>query len=606
MAYADAKLEAGKELVIIVEIDVDKCSLTYGSSPCTASGPAAAKCFNTFGTCQDTANYAGTTKTFRFANRIIDGVQATGDAPTFPTVVGIKHAPTVLEPSKGFGIRSTVTVTLTDHPDGDVGTDPYLSDRDYDPNERSTFWGKFLARNLYYEGRVMRVKTGYLDSSGNYDATNFTTRQYIIDKIAGPTPNGKIQLMGKDPLKFADNSRKQFPVASQAVLAADITNSANSFDITDSNDDVKNAYDAGQVWIRVDDEIMEMTNLTGSNPTYTLTVTRGTAPSFYEVASTADSHSEEATVQNCYLYEDEPVDDILYHLLVTVTGINSSFIDTTAWQEKMDDGYQAYEFSTLLTEPVGVQDLIKEILQHTFLLWWNERTQKIEFDTLLPRAPDYGPFTDNSTFISGSTAVTRDVTGRLSRVYLWYGHRNPTLDMDKSNYFAKGEIDIDATLEGSDAYDDSRIMTIWSRWLPLSKRAVASELVTRLLNEYKDTKKVVTFTADPKDDDAWTGDTVKIQTRQVVDDFGQEVEVDYRILQVSEQNQKAGVVYKYVAHSLRDVGRLGVITPDLDPADGVSAFPDYSSATEELKSRYAFISPNSGTFSDGTDAYVIR
>lgn len=606
MTYAQQKLESGKELVEIVELDVDACSLTYGNSPCTASGSAAAKCFNTFGTCQDTANYAATTKTFRFANRIIDGVQQAGDPPTFPTLVSLKHAPTVLTPSKGFGIRSTVTITLTDHPDGDVGTDPYLSDRDYDPNERSTFWGKWLARNLYYEGRVIRVKTGYLDSDGKYDANNFATRQYIIDKIAGPTPSGKITITGKDPLKFADNSRKQFPVASQATLNADITDIATSVVIDDPNDDIKDAYDAGQVWVRVDDEIMEVKNLTGASTPYTLTVTRGTAPSFYEVSSTAESHSEDATIQNCYLYEDEPVDDILYHLLVTVTGISSSFIDTTAWQEKMDDGYQAYEFSTLLTEPVGVQQLIKEILEHTFLLWWNERTQKIEFDTLLPRAPDYGPFTDNSTFISGSVSVTREVTGRISRVYLWYGHRNPTLDMDKSNYFAKGEIDINATLESSDAYDDSRIMTIWSRWLPLNKNAVASELVTRLLNEYKETKKKITFTADPKDDDAWTGDTVKIQTRQVVDDFGLQSEVDYRILEVSEQYQKAGVVYKYVAHSLRDVGRLGVITPDLDPADGVSAFPDYSSATEELKSRYAFICPNSGTFSDGTPAYVIR
>jgi hypothetical protein len=54
---------------------------------------------------------------------------------------------------------------------------------------------------------------------------------------------------------------------------------------------------------------------------------------------------------------------------------------------------------------------------------------------------------------------------------------------------------------------------------------------------------------------------------------------------------------------MNDVGRLGVITPDLYLG---SAFPDYTAATDALKSHYGFISPDSGEFSDGTLAYVIR
>ncbi len=603
MTYDAQKIKVGKQAVTILELDLDACSLTYGSSPCTASGSAPLKCFNTFGTCQDTANYDKTTKTYRFSDHIIDGVQQAGDAPTFPTIVGVSHSPTVLTPSKGLGIRATAKVQLTDHPWTDVGCDPYLSDRDYSPEDRSTFWGKLLARQKYYEGRVMRIKQGYLADDGTYDATNFSTRQYIIDKISGPTPDGKITVTGKDPLKFADNSRKQFPDASGAELTNDITAVATSFDITDDNDDVKDAYDAGQVWIRIDDEVMEMTNLTGSNPTYTLTVTRGTAPSFYDSPSPADTHSEEATVQNCYLYENEPADDIFYHLLVTVTGIDSSFINTADWQEKMDDGYQSYTLSTLLTEPIGVQDLLKELTELTFLLWWDEREQKIKLDTLLPRAPDYGGFTDGTTFISGSVSVARDVTGRLSRLIFYYGVRSPTLELDEGKNYERIEMDIEANLESANAYGKSKVRKIFSRWLPKGKRSVVSEITTRLLNEYKNTKDIITYTIDPKDDDAWTGNTVQLKTRQAVDEFGQEVERDYRVLQVSEKHSPKGVIYTYVAHSMNDVGRLGVITPDLyDSLD----FPDYTPSTEELKARYAYISPNSGEFTDDTLAYVIR
>ena len=92
MAYDDAKKEAGKEILEIVELDLDTCSLTYGNSPCTASGPAAKKCFNTFFTCQDQVNYDKSTKTFRFSNMSISGLQSAGESPTFPTIRNLSHS----------------------------------------------------------------------------------------------------------------------------------------------------------------------------------------------------------------------------------------------------------------------------------------------------------------------------------------------------------------------------------------------------------------------------------------------------------------------------------------------------------------------------------
>jgi hypothetical protein len=484
-----------------------------------------------------------------------------------------------------------------------VGCDPYLSDRNYDPNERSTFWGKLLARQKYYEGRVMRVKQGYLADDGSYSAANFSTRQYIIDKISGPTPDGKVTITGKDPLKFADNNRVQFPAPSRAELVGDITAVATSINIEDEDDDVKDAYDAGQPWIRIDDETMEVKNITGSNPNYTLTVTRGVAPSFYSHPSPAEEHEGEATVQNCYLYDTQEIDDVLYHLLVTVVGLDASFIDTTAWQEKIDDGYQSYLLSTLLTEPVGVQDLLKEITELTVLLWWDEREQLIKLDTLLPSAPQYGLFTDENTFISGSTSVTRDSSNRLSRVYFYYSHRNPVKELDKAEYFNRIEIDVDADKESADEYDSSRIRNIFTRWIALPQRSVAGEIVTRTLNEYKVTKDIVTYSIDPKDDDAWTGNTVQLKTRQIVDEFGLEVEKDFRILQVKEKHSAKGVIYSYVAQSINDIGRLGGITETLHLG---SPFPDYSDSSDDLKAVNAYICLDTGLFADGTEGYVIR
>jgi DNA-binding beta-propeller fold protein YncE len=66
---ADPEKSAGREPIQIVELDLDKCALTYGVAPCQAALGATGdiKCFNTRATCQDTANYDNTdTLTLRF------------------------------------------------------------------------------------------------------------------------------------------------------------------------------------------------------------------------------------------------------------------------------------------------------------------------------------------------------------------------------------------------------------------------------------------------------------------------------------------------------------------------------------------------------------
>ena len=56
----------GRIPVVFVELDMDYCTRIYGTSPCTAAVgvTGAAKCYNTYATCQDTANYNKGVKTY--------------------------------------------------------------------------------------------------------------------------------------------------------------------------------------------------------------------------------------------------------------------------------------------------------------------------------------------------------------------------------------------------------------------------------------------------------------------------------------------------------------------------------------------------------------
>jgi len=60
----------GREPVQIVEIKQPLCQNTFGVAPCTATGTADQKCFNTRATCLDTPNFAlGTPLSLFFSAR---------------------------------------------------------------------------------------------------------------------------------------------------------------------------------------------------------------------------------------------------------------------------------------------------------------------------------------------------------------------------------------------------------------------------------------------------------------------------------------------------------------------------------------------------------
>jgi hypothetical protein len=76
--------------------------------------------------------------------------------------------------STALGKRATITVKMNDAPWNDKVVDPYQAERvsgaaqfdgvGYDPVERSTFWRKWKARNLYYLNRPMRYISGYVEN----------------------------------------------------------------------------------------------------------------------------------------------------------------------------------------------------------------------------------------------------------------------------------------------------------------------------------------------------------------------------------------------------------------------------------------------------------
>jgi len=263
-------------------------------------------------------------------------------------------------------------------------------------------------------------------------------------------------------------------------------------------------------------------------------------------------------------------------------------------------GCLLYELSTLITEPTSVKELLEEVTEHTILLWWDERAQEIKMDSLLNSTPQNTVYNDDEHIVADSVKVARDDKSRVTQTWVSIGHRNPVLDMSELKNFSRVQIVADLELEGVNAYDLKKVNRFTSRWLPSTEANVASEIVARLNNYYKNTKKVITMTLDSKDDSIWTGDIIQVQTRQLQNEFGAAEVVAYRILQVNEKQMPGKTSYSYVLQDIGEAKRQGNISPALYTTE-------YDSATDEDKAKYAFIAPDSDGFpsDDGLPYQVI-
>jgi len=609
MTYDIQKQKAGRQPVYVLEMDIRVCTLTFGNAPCTAvEASPGTKCFNTFATCQDQVNYNDGLLTYRFSSERIDSLQQAGEPPTFPTLMKMDNAPAKLEPGKGLGIRSSAKITLMDHPWTDIGTDPYLleGNRQYDPEKQGSFWGKFLARNPFYENETVRVKQGYLEDDGSYNEANMVTREYLLYRISGPDRSGKVVVECKDILKFADGVKAQVPKASVATLDGLLSNSATSFSFDDADGQIYTNFNLAapfgpQEYVIIDEEVIKINTLVdngGGNYTAS-SVTRASLPSFYKGTVDAEEHEDEGLIQQCWLFDNLRLDVILQYLLEYGANIPQSALDLSGWASVMDFGMTNYKFSTLLVEPMSVKDLITELSEYTIFFWWHERDKLVKMSSLLDlRLSTLTVFTDEVTFLANSISSTMDVSQRVSQVWIHYGHRSPLLDMDKQQYFTKLRVEANLDSETPVEFGTAAYKKIFSRWLTDSQDVVANEVGTRLLEQYDNTKAIIQASADPKDDDVWTGGLINATTQFRQNQFGADVFGTYLILQVTEKTAPTGTEFKYLLQEWnQNTGRYALIAPD--------STPDYSLATEDQKRQYIFIAPDADGFSDGTTPYLI-
>ena len=120
--YLNTQLVMGRQPFQYVEIDLDYCANTAGVAPCTATQTGDAKCFNAYATCNDTANFNLTTKTYRFVRLMAAKCRVKLRRYSLPTFY-FNYASRD-NSRKRTGLRAACAITMQDFPHSDIRIDP--------------------------------------------------------------------------------------------------------------------------------------------------------------------------------------------------------------------------------------------------------------------------------------------------------------------------------------------------------------------------------------------------------------------------------------------------------------------------------------------------
>lgn len=573
----------GREPIQIVEIVQHLCTRTYGVSPCTASGAAPQKCYNTRATCQDTANYDAGELSLYFGK----GIPAEHGIVSYliPSLVSISTSPTRINiagassDAQGLGNRALCSIVFTDHQHTDRIVDPYLSGRTWNPldADRGTFWSRWLVRNKYWKNIKIIIHEGYAGES----LAAMSSRTYFIDSISPPDAKGRVTIKGKDILARIEERKAQAPEASPGELYTDIDAAATTFVATGA---VIGDYDASGT-LRINDEIMTYTSRASVTAGVRFSgVTRGTD------GSEANSHSNSDAIQQCLRYAPQRPDEAIEDLLTSYGGIATSYIPSSDWQNEVTTHLNLYSVNALITEPTSVKQLVAELAEQCCLyIWWDERDAEIKLRAIRGIDTDPEVFTDQANILADSLTLTEKPRERVSQVWIYYDQRDYAGADDEPASYARQYVLADLESEKAELYGEPSVRKLFSRWL--SRNIFVQNTASKILARYRDIPSEIKFRVDAKDRIYWVGDTIEISHHFDVDQYGERRQRRWTI--ISAEEVIAGEVVEYTAEDTTLYGRLYYVM-----ASGAADYPGYDFAP----AKNCYIGNAAGKVSDGQDA----
>lgn len=576
----------------MVEIDVERCSLSFGVAPCTATlaGRTLRKCFQSKITCGDRPNFTpGAPLTLRFAKpgTLPNGLKV---FPALERVSGTTATVNIAgsDPTMGqLGRRGTLSFSLRDFTWHDRDWDKYQAERisgvaqidegGYDPAKRGTFLGKLKARWPNYSGAAVRYIVGYVDGGVLVDTQ---TRHFALNEFEGPNDDGVMDGKALDILDLVSANRALAPRPSTGVLSDGITAGAGSATLTPADIGDEGYPASGKAVIG-----SEMVSFTRSGDVLTLTG-RGIG------GTTAAAHSSGDTVQVVLTYTGQRIDVVAADLVKNYTMTPHAFVPEVDWDEEVDRWVPSLLLTTDITTPTPVGTLLGELVDLGVSIWWDDVAQEIGLKVNRPLDTDT-LYRFNDRNIKELRSEDRD-GDRLTQVLFFTKRANPTRSLtDEANYDRVIQtVDPDSTeLYGG----ETRVRKVFTRWLDGGGDTIAALTSLRLLDRFRNAPVRYKIRLDARDRDAGLTDVVELRSDLTQGVTGARTA---RLVQIISRTEPVpGHEVEIEAQAFNFQGRFFFIAPNDAPL--------YADATDMQKSEFAFLSDGELLFADGGAPYQI-
>lgn len=587
-----------RQYVEWIEIDIPRCTLTWGVGACTAALSAATprKCYQTFGTCGKLSAFAPADYTVVIFPPVVGAPVNSmpcldGRIDETEATVNIAGAdPTI----SAFGRRGTIGFTCIDHTDSDLWWDKYhagridgtaqIDEAGYDPATRGTVFQKLKARWPHFAGRACRKKEGYIEADGTL--TTEATKHYLLTDFETDKP-GRAVFKGRDILDVAGNDRALAPKVCRGKLAADIADDDSIYpapiELTLTPAGIGDDDYAASGRAVIGSEIVSFTRV-GDVMTITARGLAGT-----ETAS----HTAGTSVQQTLYYDNVRADLVAADLLTNFAPVPSASIPTAAWDAEMQVGAAALMLTAEITKPTNVSTLVAELGLLGLSFWWDGATATVGLKTNRPVYNDVvWEITDDDIVRDGLELQSRD-DKRLTEVLFQSVQVDPTKGIADDN-FLNYEYTIDGDAKDPNAYGDSRLQVETIRWLNQGDDSTIRILSLRYLKRFSTAPGRITVTVkrDQYRDIALT-DVVYLTSRYKTDSTGKAERLAYQV--ISKQRSGQGLVQLMLQRYFY-TGRFGYCM--------ANGSPGYNTASAAQRLAGNFPTDATLVFSDGTGPYV--
>lgn len=452
-----------------------------------------------------------------------------------------------------LGARDELNIEWRDHPYSDLLVDPYIDQRPYIPEEQGTFWGKWLARNVYKEGQAIRYVSGYELPGGGFERTN--VYNYVLEKINGPSSSGRVTGRAFDLLQQLQADKAVYPQPSTGRLAFAIGTGASSMTLDPVGIGAEEYPAAFRC--RVGGEGFDVTR---SGDTLNITQ-RG-------LYGGLESHAQDDTVQIVARFESVRIHDAAETIITGALPSLASNIPKEKWDGLAED-FLPRLYSADITEPTGVEDLLAELTTTAPIYFYADvRTNLIELGVIREPAQVSTVLTEGAELIAGSVDLKEYPKERVDEVWVYYRIRNAAENVDDLENYSQRFILVNP--QEQDLRGQRSIKRIFTRWIEAGARDTAEEIAQAYISRFQSQPIRASFDLDARHGDIWLGDVATIISRQKQTVTGEpRSDLSYQVIQAHEP--EPGQAFQYIAQSYEFVSPVDVdsITITIQPEDTV-------------------------------------